>query len=540
MVVKGRIASNFFFTTLTVFIALLIGPGAHAKEFDIADLWLSLDVGLASNLIQEDYQQSADDKGLDITIGDPQTARLSWKVGLGWDFWETSDEQLVLSSQLEWINLGNVNLDYSGEVANDAELQEIYDGLADIHPNSGNGIGVGFNSRWKGTGDLNLDPFEFGSELGLFFWWQDYELDGVNESAVRTDSISGIGWYGGLHFDYQIDPRWSARAGTRLYGIGDELVQSTRVGLTYRFGAKPAEPTVIEVEVPAGPSLDDRYVLSRSSSQPLNVLLNDTSVGNNLRVARVSQAESGDVSISSDQRRIRYRHNGDDAEVDQFEYWIDNGDEEVGPVQVMIEIVAAPPNANGDSFQVGFNTSSRLDVLENDSDPQGRPLTIVEYSIPDYGSLSMLDNVLIYDHYGDNHTEVSFFYWVSNGDNEAGPIRVDLIILPEIFTIPVKFDPSSTVIRTEDKPALNRLSVWMTDNPGTRVSILGHTDDTGIPAANQLLSLGRAQSVMNYLATQGIDPNRLSAEGFGDSRPVATNVTPQGRLQNRRVEFRLF
>lgn len=539
MVIKGQTASSYCYTTFFV-LTMVIAPTAKAIEFDISNFWLSMDVGLSSNLIQEDYQQSADDKGLDVTISDPQTARLAWKAGLGWDFWGTPDGQLMLSTQLEWISLGNVNLDYSGEINNDTEREVIYDGLADVHPNSGNGIGFGFSSRWKGLENLNIDPFELGAELGLFSWWQEYELNGINESSVRTDKASGLGWYGGLHFDYQIDPRWSARAGTRLYGIEEELLQSTRVGLTYRFGAKPAEPTIVEVEVPAGPTMDDRYVLTRSSSQPLNVLLNDAPAGDNLTIARISQARSGDLMISGDRRRIRYRHSGDDAEIDQFEYWLNNGEGEVGPIQVMIEIVAAPPRANDDLFQVGFNTSSRLDVLENDTDPEGRPLSVTEYSIPDYGSLSMLDNVLIYDHYGDQNTNVGFFYWVSNGENETGPVRVDLVILPEIFTIPVKFDPSSTIIRTEDKPALNRLSVWMVDNPGSRVTVIGHTDDTGNPAANRLLSVSRAQSVMTYLTTQGINPNRLRAEGFGDSRPVATNVTPEGRLQNRRVEFRLF
>ena len=71
------------------------------------------------------------------------------------------------------------------------------------------------------------------------------------------------------------------------------------------------------------------------------------------------------------------------------------------------------------------------------------------------------------------------------------------------------------------------------------VRIEGHTDDRGQAAANQTLSLDRANAVRNELVKRGITADRLTAEGYGPSRPLADNNTPEGRQQNRRIEFKV-
>ena len=72
-----------------------------------------------------------------------------------------------------------------------------------------------------------------------------------------------------------------------------------------------------------------------------------------------------------------------------------------------------------------------------------------------------------------------------------------------------------------------------------RLRVEGHTDNTGDPNFNLALSTERAQSVVNYLINQGIQESRLVAEGFGDRQPIASNDTREGRVQNRRIEFKL-
>jgi OOP family OmpA-OmpF porin len=75
------------------------------------------------------------------------------------------------------------------------------------------------------------------------------------------------------------------------------------------------------------------------------------------------------------------------------------------------------------------------------------------------------------------------------------------------------------------------------DNPDLKFEIDGHTDATGTPAHNATLSQQRADAVKAQLTTMGIDASRLSTKGFGDTKPISDNVTPEGKANNRRVEF---
>ena len=72
-----------------------------------------------------------------------------------------------------------------------------------------------------------------------------------------------------------------------------------------------------------------------------------------------------------------------------------------------------------------------------------------------------------------------------------------------------------------------------------RIYIAGHTDNVGNAKANQQLSEDRANAVKKYLIDKGIAETRVKTEGFGDTRPVASNKTAEGRQKNRRVEFKV-
>jgi outer membrane protein OmpA-like peptidoglycan-associated protein len=73
----------------------------------------------------------------------------------------------------------------------------------------------------------------------------------------------------------------------------------------------------------------------------------------------------------------------------------------------------------------------------------------------------------------------------------------------------------------------------------TKLTIEGHTDTTGEPAANQPLSEERALAVRKYLESKGVEPSRLESRGFGSTQPIDTNETEEGRAKNRRVEFKV-
>ena len=107
-----------------------------------------------------------------------------------------------------------------------------------------------------------------------------------------------------------------------------------------------------------------------------------------------------------------------------------------------------------------------------------------------------------------------------------------------VATQGIFFDTGSDALRPESTPTLKEIGQMLTEHPELRISIEGHTDNTGSAEANQTLSQRRAEAVKAHLAASyGFDAARLEAQGFGASKPVADNATPEGRQQNRRVEL---
>ena len=87
---------------------------------------------------------------------------------------------------------------------------------------------------------------------------------------------------------------------------------------------------------------------------------------------------------------------------------------------------------------------------------------------------------------------------------------------------------------------IRRVADALNDNPGTVVEIAGHADNTGKASYNELLSHRRAEAVAARLTGPlGVDPAKVSAKGYGESEPVASNDTAAGRAENRRVEARI-
>ena len=100
------------------------------------------------------------------------------------------------------------------------------------------------------------------------------------------------------------------------------------------------------------------------------------------------------------------------------------------------------------------------------------------------------------------------------------------------------FDVDKAVIKKEFYPVLDDTKKIFDKYPDMKVQIDGYTDSTGTDAYNQKLSERRAKAVRDYLVNSvGIDPNRLTAVGHGESNPAASNSTKEGRAKNRRVEF---
>jgi flagellar motor protein MotB len=108
------------------------------------------------------------------------------------------------------------------------------------------------------------------------------------------------------------------------------------------------------------------------------------------------------------------------------------------------------------------------------------------------------------------------------------------LVLNNVF-----FDTDSDVLKGQSKTELDRLVNLLIQNNGMRVEIGGHTDAVGTEEKNLDLSKRRAKSVVQYLVEQGIAVERLTSTGYGESQPVATNDTEEGRALNRRTEVRI-
>jgi OOP family OmpA-OmpF porin len=103
----------------------------------------------------------------------------------------------------------------------------------------------------------------------------------------------------------------------------------------------------------------------------------------------------------------------------------------------------------------------------------------------------------------------------------------------------LEFDLGKATIRSKSFPSLDRVASLLIDK-NFSLKLAGHTDDTGSDALNLKLSKDRAEAIKAYLVEKGANASRIEATGYGESQPIASNKTAQGRQQNRRVEFTLF
>lgn len=112
--------------------------------------------------------------------------------------------------------------------------------------------------------------------------------------------------------------------------------------------------------------------------------------------------------------------------------------------------------------------------------------------------------------------------------------------IPERITLEgVSFPVNSSQLAAASRAALNDVAAVLLSRPGLEAEVAGHTDAQGDAAYNLWLSERRAESVRQYLISQGVPAERLSARGYGETEPLADNATAAGRRQNRRVELRL-
>jgi outer membrane protein OmpA-like peptidoglycan-associated protein len=108
------------------------------------------------------------------------------------------------------------------------------------------------------------------------------------------------------------------------------------------------------------------------------------------------------------------------------------------------------------------------------------------------------------------------------------------IVLRNVF-----FDLDKATLRSESEAELERLREILVKNPHIKIQILGHTDSDGSDDYNMKLSHARAKAVVDYMVKKGVDVARMKFHGYGETKPVAPNDTPENKQLNRRTEFEI-
>jgi len=117
------------------------------------------------------------------------------------------------------------------------------------------------------------------------------------------------------------------------------------------------------------------------------------------------------------------------------------------------------------------------------------------------------------------------------------PVTADIRRKIELAARNVFFETDKYVLLPASFGPLDEVAQIMRDNPYLKLAIAGHTDNAGTDEKNQSLSEHRAQAVLDYLLQRGLSKDRISSAGYGCTKPIADNGTPEGRAKNRRVEF---
>ena len=108
------------------------------------------------------------------------------------------------------------------------------------------------------------------------------------------------------------------------------------------------------------------------------------------------------------------------------------------------------------------------------------------------------------------------------------------------FNSEIMFDLNKAVLKDQYQRELSELATILNKYQDTNILLEGHTDSTGSQEYNLELSEKRAKSVANFLATRNVNPARFTIMGYGESQPIASNETKEGRSQNRRVEVAIY
>ena len=297
--------------------------------------------------------------------------------------------------------------------------------------------------------------------------------DGAVQIRVEPQSECAVG----VRFAPVLDPgerRREARGELRITtDEGEEVVELRGVGIrpaevttttttlvTTTSGGTSSTTTIQDNRPPV--AADDSEIVLEASSVLIAVLSNDTDPDSeDLAVEVVRFPENGEATVEPD-GRITYTHNGSETPEDSFTYVISDGQLSSDEATVTIEVspVNDPPLAADDTVDVNEGGQVRIGVLENDIEPEGDLLTIVDTSTPANGSVQIVEDRVLYSHDGSETPVDSFDYTVEDGNGGAASATVTI-----------------EVIQVNDAPVARAADAGQIDCNTTVTISLGGSDD---------------------------------------------------------------
>jgi OOP family OmpA-OmpF porin len=189
-----------------------------------------------------------------------------------------------------------------------------------------------------------------------------------------------------------------------------------------------------------------------------------------------------------------------------------------------------PPQIRGDAFE---NKWHHVAVVYRK--PQMK-IYVDQYRVLTVPDAKFAPQSLVFEGIGDQEKPITFRnvrVASGGGMNMVGKKFTDA----KIVTHGINFDVDKATLRPESMGTLNQIKAVMASDPTLKFEIDGHTDNTGTSPHNLALSQERADAVKAQLVSMGISADRLTTKGFGDAKPMASNDSPEGKANNRRVEF---
>ncbi|MFT4155952.1 OmpA family protein [Parafilimonas sp.] len=414
---------------------------------------------------------------------------------------------------------------------------EVIKGDINAEPSKG-AINISQDGEWllfagnfagKGYGNFDLymsyntpagwsEPVNLGANINTEFWESSPSLS-PDKNALYFSS-DRPGGYGGkdLYVSYRINGKWqpAVNMGADVNTVGDEIapfIHADNQTLYYTSNGLP------------GYGGTDIYMLRRISDK-------QWSKPENLGYPINTIENEGSLFVASDGLTAYYASDRADTKglLDLYKFKLRP---DVSPVKTL--------------YIKGYVTDAKTD--------KGLPCS-VELSID--SSQQVLSNV---------QTDETGYYFITLPVNKNYTFTVnrkgylfysdvfnladkpsDSVYVKDIALEPVElnatvrlkniqFGSKSFTLEPVSMIELKKLIQLMNDNPSVRIQINGYTDNIGSDADNLLLSQNRSKAVVDYLISKGIDAKRLTAKGFGETRPVADNSTEEGRSLNRRTEF---